>query len=109
MKVLIESKAMIQMVESDPLTLKSTIECFFFGVPTQGMNINTLIPMVANQHNAQTLLPYLAENSLWLKEQNRRFPQAFSFKDSNVICFYETKESPTAVQVRYFQMIRRRS
>jgi hypothetical protein len=90
---------MIQMVKSDPTTLNSTIQCLLFGVPTQGMNLNTLYPIVQDQHNAVTLLPYLAENSLWLKDQNRKFPEAFHFKDSNIICFYETKESPTANKV----------
>jgi len=90
---------MIQMVKSDPTTLHSTIQCLLFGVPTQGMDVSTLYPIVHNQHNALTLLPYLANNSLWLKDQNRKFPEAFDFKDSNIICFYETKESPTATQV----------
>jgi hypothetical protein len=90
---------MIQMVQSDSVTLNSTIQCLLFGVPTQGMDISTLLPMVQNQHNALTLLPYLVENSLWLKDQNRKFSEAFPFKDSDVICFYETQESPTAVQV----------
>lgn len=90
---------MIQMVKSDPTTLGSTIQCLLFGVPTQGMNISTLFPIVQNQHNALTLLPYLAENSLWLKHQNRKFPEAFHYRDSNIICFYETKQSPTATKV----------
>ena len=95
------SQGMIQMVKSDTRTLKSIIQCLFFGVPSQGMNIRTLLPMVHNQHNAQMLLPYLADNSLWLKEQTRKFTEAFGFRDSNIICFYETKESATAIQVRY--------
>jgi hypothetical protein len=90
---------MIQVVKSDLTTLNSTVQCLFFGVPTQGMNVSTLYPIVQNQHNALTLLPYLAENSLWLKDQSRKFPEAFHFTNSNIIRFYETKESPTATKV----------
>jgi hypothetical protein len=92
---------MIQMANSDPATLASTFQCLFFGVPSQGMHISTFLPIVHNQHNALTLLPYLSENSLWLKEQNRKFPKAFHFKDSTIVCFYETQESPTAIQVGF--------
>jgi hypothetical protein len=58
---------MIQMVKSDPTTLNSTIQCLFFGVPTQGMNVDTLFPIVQNQHNAVTLFAFMKLKSLPLQ------------------------------------------
>jgi protein SERAC1 len=69
----------------------------FFGVPHDGMDISSLIPMVGDGPNR-----FLAEsisriNSQILSIQQREFHKALGEEgDSEVVCFYETLESPTA-------------
>jgi len=70
----------------------------FFGVPNQGMDIKSLIPMANDQPN-QALLHSLGTESQVLRELGRQFPKAFNFGDSEIVCFYETRASPTAIEV----------
>jgi hypothetical protein len=78
--------------------IDSTYGALFFGVPNQGMDIKSLIPIVKDQPN-QALLHSLGTESQILREQCRKFPAAFDYSDSEIMCFYETLESPTAIQV----------
>lgn len=89
------------MSESDKIdqaNLKSIYGILFFGVPNQGMAIESLLPM-AGQNPSQHLLHTLRKGSELLRYQQERFPLAFSFRDSVILSFYETRESPTAVEV----------
>ena len=70
----------------------------FFGVPSQGMDISHLLPMVESQLN-EDLIRSLDTESVFLRKQSREFPKAFNCYDSEVVCFYETLKSPTAVKV----------
>lgn len=54
--------------------------------------------MAGDQSN-RYLLESLGPESDLLKKQQRQFPRVFNFKDSEIYCFYETKESNTAIQV----------
>src|ERR1700737_3509880 len=83
---------------TDKANLNSTYGALFFGVPNQGMDISSLIPMVKDQPNRH-LLESLGRESDLLRKQNRAFPKAFPFKDSEIYCFYETLGSPTAIEV----------
>jgi hypothetical protein len=78
--------------------LNSIYGALFFGVPNQGMDITSLIPMVKDQAN-QELLHSLSRESQLLRNQTRKFPVAFNFPDSRIMCFYETIESRTAKKV----------
>jgi len=82
----------------DPDTLNSIYGALFFGVPNQGMDIKSLIPIVENQDN-QGLLHSISNESQLLRNQTRDFPRAFDFEDSKIVCFYETVTSPTAIKV----------
>jgi hypothetical protein len=82
----------------DKANLNSTYGALFFGVPSQGMDISSLIPMVKGQPNRH-FLESLGRESDLLRKQNRAFPKAFPFKDSQICCFYETLGSPTAIEV----------
>jgi hypothetical protein len=84
--------------DSDKANLKAIYGILFFGVPNQGMNIESLVPMVGDQPN-RFLLESLEKTSTILRDQLRSFPKVFHFKDSQIISFYETKQSPTAKQV----------
>jgi len=72
----------------------------FFGVPTQGMNTSALAAMVENQPQLYTLELLEQTVGFRLRErQHQEFCQAFDFKDSKIIQFYELKKSPTVQQV----------
>jgi protein SERAC1 len=94
-------QALIEMQhgdESDQANLKSIYGMLFFGVPSQGMSIESLVPMVENQPN-RFFLESLSKVTDGLRAQRQNFRQVFPFKDSRVISFYETKQSPTAQKV----------
>lgn len=89
---------MAESDEIDEANLKSVYGILFFGVPNQGMAIETLLPM-AGQNPSRNLLDTLRKGSEVLRHQQEQFPLAFSFPDSVIVSFYETLESPTAVKV----------
>lgn len=78
--------------------LRSVYGILFFGVPNQGLNITSLIPMVDGQPN-EAFLRTLGEGSHLLRNQTREFSKCFDFRDSEVICFYEVIQSHAAVFV----------
>lgn len=84
--------------EEDEQILKATYGAMFFGVPSRGMNIDSLRPMVSGRPN-ETFLINLGRDSEFLMMKNELFCKAFKSKDSNVLSFYETEQSPTAVSV----------
>lgn len=71
----------------------------FFGVPNDGMDITSLIPMVNDQPNRFLLESLSAINSQVLRIQEGSFAKFLTQTALNIFCFYETRESPTAVQV----------
>lgn len=86
---------------TDGTNLESIRGLLFFGVPNQGMTIESLIPMVNNQPNRQ-LVETLNENSDVLRHVTNNFTASLKFSNAKVICFYETEKSPTAIQVCSF-------
>ena len=94
-------EAIIQMKRSHAhhSLLDSIYGIAFFGVPSQGMDISSMVPMAGDRPN-QSLLQSLGKESQLLRNQCRDFPKAFSHHDSEIICFYGTEMSHTAVQVR---------
>lgn len=72
----------------------------FFGVPHDGMDISSIVPMVTDAPN-QYLVDSLSHiNSQILGQLRREFHHVLGDKgNSEIICFYETKESPTAKKV----------
>ena len=97
---LIVKEALIQMKrgKNHQTFLKYIYGALFFGVPSQGMDITSLIPMVKGQPN-QALLHLIGKESQILRNQCRDFPKAFDYQDSKIVCFYETVMSPTAALV----------
>jgi protein SERAC1 len=78
--------------------LKSAFGALFFGVPNRGLGDDCLKPMVAGQPN-ELLITNLGPESDYLRQLHRNFCSTFTFADSRIISFYETKLSPTAVRV----------
>ncbi|OBT42034.1 hypothetical protein VE00_07424 [Pseudogymnoascus sp. WSF 3629] len=75
--------------------IRSIYGAIFFGVPSQGMDIAHLFPLVEGQANTD-LLRSLGKESKILRDQCRNFPKAFGKEDSEIFCYYETEKSPTA-------------
>jgi hypothetical protein len=77
--------------------LRAVYGAVFFGVPHDGMDISSLIPMVGDQPNRFLLESIGHINSQILNIQQREFHRALGIKsNSEIFCFYETVQSPTA-------------
>ena len=83
----------------DQQNFKATYGAMFFGVPSRGMNIESLRPMVSRQPN-ESFLINLGRDSELLLTKNKIFCESFNFEASVVYSFYETVYSPTAIPVR---------
>ncbi|PTB77013.1 hypothetical protein M440DRAFT_1438697 [Trichoderma longibrachiatum ATCC 18648] len=71
----------------------------FFGVPHDGMDIRSLVPMAGDRPNRFLLESIGSYSSQVLSTQQREFTQALGGQgDSEIISFYETRMSPTAVK-----------
>ncbi|KAK4446671.1 hypothetical protein QBC34DRAFT_147485 [Podospora aff. communis PSN243] len=85
--------------EDDQRLLRAVYGVVFFGVPHDGMDNASLIPMVENGHNRYLVESIGSVNSYILSTQRREFHKALRPKgESEVLCFYETQKSPTAQQ-----------
>jgi len=98
---LLIKEALVQIAEPDSeLAMIDLIAgCLFFGVPNDGMDIGSLIPMVNNQPNRFLLESLATMNSQILGLQKRNFSRMLSRSDFEIFCFFETRLSPTAVKV----------
>lgn len=81
--------------DSDKANFKSVSGMLFFGVPNQGMPISQWIPIVEGQPN-RFFIEQLCASSDILRVFRTDFRKLFTFRDSKIYSFYETKESPTA-------------
>jgi hypothetical protein len=88
------------MDETGTSILNSICGFLFFGVPHQGMAIESLVPLVKDQPN-RGLLESLGKNSALLIRLEQDFKNAFGERHIPIISFYETEKSPTAVKVSY--------
>jgi hypothetical protein len=77
--------------------LNSIHGALFFGVPSQGMAIESLIPMVRDQPNEE-LLKSLGPGSEMLRRQSIAFRKAFD-QQPQIAYFYERQKSPIAKHV----------
>ncbi|KAI9741362.1 MAG: hypothetical protein M1834_003079 [Cirrosporium novae-zelandiae] len=95
---LIIKEALIQMKQGNDIdrsNFASTLGILFFGVPNQGMDINSLIPMTESQPNLPLLMT-LRRGSGELRRLSREFNKEFDSRDSIIISYYETEQSPSA-------------
>jgi hypothetical protein len=98
---LLIKEALTRMMESDSETdlLRLVFGGLFFGVPNDGMDIESLIPMVNNQPDRFLFESLSAMNSQILRLQRRSFAKFLSQTAFEMFCFYETRLSLTAVTV----------
>ncbi|KAL7936536.1 hypothetical protein V8C35DRAFT_295770 [Trichoderma chlorosporum] len=101
---LIIKQALISLSRStipdDQKLTRAVYGVIFFGTPHDGMDISSLIPMVGDGPNRFLIESISHINSQIISMQQRDFHRALGKEgDSEVFCFYETLESPTAQQV----------
>lgn len=84
--------------EEDTAILNSTFAFLFFGVPHQGMAIESLVPLIKDKPN-RALLETLNKNSALLLRLEKEFCRVFCVNRPQIVSFYETEKSPTAVEV----------
>ncbi|KAK2666295.1 hypothetical protein RAB80_017952 [Fusarium oxysporum f. sp. vasinfectum] len=83
--------------EDDVRLIRAVYGIMFFGVPHDGMDISSLIPMVGNRPNRFLVESIGHINSQILSIQQREFHDALGEQgDSEIVCFYETEKSPIA-------------
>ena len=82
----------------DKANFTSTYGILYFGVPSQGMDVSSLISTAEGQVNLPFLLS-LGKESQILRDLHRKFCSSFNFRDSVILSYYETKKSPTAEKV----------
>lgn len=70
----------------------------FFGTPSQGMDIKTLLPLVDGKPN-EFFIRTLGPSTSILRDQMDDFRRIFEQMSFSVFWYYETMESPTACQV----------
>ncbi|KAI4145941.1 MAG: hypothetical protein LQ340_006105 [Diploschistes diacapsis] len=83
----------------DEFLLQSTYGALFFGVPSQGMEVADLMSM-AQGHPAQYTVNLLNQQ-LGFRLRTRlqgEFCEAFAYKDSKIVHFYEQEMSATMIQ-----------
>jgi hypothetical protein len=80
--------------ERDRAILGSIKMTFFFGVPSKGMHLSHLLPMVDGQPN-DNLIQLLSPDSEYLFSLNRRFSNIATLHNIRLMSAYETKLSPT--------------
>lgn len=84
-------------ISDDQKLIRAVYGVIFFGTPHDGMDISSLIPMVGDGPNRFLVESISRINSQIISIQQRDFHRALGKKgDSEVFCFYETLESPTA-------------
>ncbi|KAK4441964.1 hypothetical protein QBC34DRAFT_419429 [Podospora aff. communis PSN243] len=98
---LLIKEALVRLLESenDAILLSQIAGCVFFGVPNDGMAIESLIPMVGDQVNRSLLESIRHVNSQILRIQKRAFSRVLAASRISVFCLFETELSPTAIRV----------
>jgi hypothetical protein len=85
---------------NDNDNLMSVYGALFFGVPSQGIDTRELAAMVRDNPQQYDLSLLNQEVGHRLRSrQHEEFCRAFSFKDSKIIQFFETRKTSTVIQV----------
>lgn len=98
---LLVKEALIRFDESDydSNLLEMIRGILLFGAPNDGMNIESLTPLVNDQPNRFLLESLSSQHSYISKTQKSKFSKALKRTNCQLFCFYETQLSPTAAQV----------
>ncbi|KAK7729352.1 hypothetical protein SLS63_006225 [Diaporthe eres] len=71
-----------------------------FGTPNDGLDIESLVPMVNDQPNRSLLESLSCKNSQVLRRQRQEFSEVLERTNLQLFCLYETEVSPTATQIQ---------
>jgi hypothetical protein len=98
---LLIKEAMVQIAESEsgPDLINLIFGLLFFGVPNDGLDIESFVPMVKDQPNRFLLESLSVKNSQVLNILRRNFSKILERTDLEIFCFYETELSPIATKV----------
>jgi len=77
----------------------------FFGVPSQGMPMDDIKIMLGTQPNADTLVTEISDTSDYLKTLDRQFHGISFLSKVKLFWAYETKTTPTVVEVSRFHIL----
>jgi len=86
--------------ERDKSNSRAVQGILFFGVPSQGIDISSTLPMVQGKAN-ESFLRGLRPDSEILRSQQREFCKSFPYKSCKIVSFFETEYSPTARRVKH--------
>lgn len=78
----------------DKAIFTSCFALLLFGVPNRGMDNESLMAMVKGQPN-EAIVRELSPSSRFLSELHRQFNKVFTWDDSTIISWYETKKTAT--------------
>ena len=85
--------------EVDQETILSIYGALFFGVPTQGMDVEAIASMVQDLPARYISTVLDQQHGFRLRQrQHEDFCQAFDYKDSRIVQFFELEKSPTVIQ-----------
>ena len=84
--------------ERDKINSQATRGILFLGVPSQGMDVRSILPMVQGRAN-ENFLQGLRPDSDMLRLQHQDFCKSFPYTSCKIISFFETELSPTAKEV----------
>lgn len=90
--------------ETDKENLASTTGVLLFGVPSYGMHIDSLLPMMDESATYSLIYSLHNVNSPHLETLDSSFKSIRSTNAFKTFHYYETRESPTPVQVRSFRV-----
>lgn len=98
---LLIKEVLIRMAESASKSdlINRVAGCLFFGVPNDGIDTESLIPIVNDQPNRFLLESLNSMNPQISRIQKRNFSGVLSRAEFEIFCFYETRLSPTAAKV----------
>lgn len=104
---LLVKQALIRIAEPDfenglPNLLDMVTGTLLFGTPNDGLDIESLVPMVNDQPNRSLLESLNFKNSQVLRHQRQEFSKVLERTKLQLFCLYETELSPTAIQVRRY-------
>src|SRR5438045_7897312 len=91
--------------EKDKANSRAVRGILFFGVPSQGMDISSLLGMVKGKVN-ENFLRGLRHDSDMLRNQHLEFCHKFPHESCKIVSFYETEYSPTAKKVYYIGSVK---
>lgn len=97
---LLVKEALIRIGElnSEAALLSMIHGVLLFGTPNDGMDIESLVPLVNDQPNRFLLESLNTMNSQILSLQKKGFTRVLQHTKCQLFCFYETEKSPTAAK-----------